>query len=196
MRLTNYQYKHSNTFAVLASTTETLNENLSTVQYMRILDGYLYRALAPIVDGTNHADRCFTELLAWNVDHGKRRLAMDSTVDYPALIFQFLMTPREPRRIPPDDESAMDDTKISDRLLLIKSMKLDRAFLLYVINSFLDPLLGTYVAACNSTLNLPPNAISDTLTFNLFVKNKIEEAHDVDRSLPIVTGKQIGRAHV
>ena len=180
-----HNYKHSSSFAVLKGTQETFDGNLSTVQYMRILDGYLYRSLAPIVNCTNHADKCITHLLAWGVRHGKRKLTMDATIDYQALMFQFLMTPREPKY------QGTDASPMSQRLRLLKSIKFDRAFLLYIVNSFVNNLAGTYSLACNGNLTAPFGSVGDNLSFNLYVKNRIDQYYGVPKSISLLEQHQV-----
>ena len=181
MTLKRTRYQHSNTFAILKAVKETLEGNLSTVQYMRILDGYLYRALAPIVDGTNHADRCFTQLLAWHSANGKRKLSMDSSIDLQALTFQFLMTPRSVADL-------TDDAQPSERIKIIQSMKLDRAFLTYIINSFIDDLSTVYKSACDGILSPPIGVYGDNVSINLYVKARVEENYEIDPDGPSLLG--------
>ena len=163
-----HDYRHSTTFAALKGLQETFDGNLSTVQYMRILDAYLYRSLAPIVNNTNHADKCLTQLLSWMVRNGKRKMTMDNSIDYQALIFQFLMTARTP-----------NGGETSPRMKILRSMKMDRAALVYIVNSFVDALTGTYRSACDGTLPLPFGAGGDPLSFNLYVKTRIDSYHGI-----------------
>ena len=167
-------YRHSNTFASLKGVRETLNGNHSTVQYMRILDAYLTAAIEPLLLRTNYADNKLCELLAWSTHNSRRKITMDKSIDHPGIIYDIVSRP-------------VDDTR---RLLLWKSLKVDRGVAFYILDSFLHDVGEKYESVSNCDVSKPAGTIGSTLSFNGYAAQKLEAEYECVAPL-IGTHKQV-----
>lgn len=114
-------YAHSETMASLKAVRETLDKNLTTVQYMRILDAFLERAVSPILESSRWVDGCVAELLSWCAENTRRKVSMSRDIDLRASLVEFMFT----------------DPGKDQRLDMWRRLNFDRSFTRYVAQSWL-----------------------------------------------------------
>lgn len=85
-------YQHSQTFASLKSIKETIGTNLSSYQYLAILDSLLIKSVYPIVDNTKFVDHFLAKILAWQYLNPRRKASSISRSDLASYITFFLIT--------------------------------------------------------------------------------------------------------
>jgi hypothetical protein len=141
-------YRHSVSFASLKGIKETLEGNLSTIQYMRILDSFLTQSLEPLITKTSFIDGHIARALSWTTKNSRRRLSMDRHTDIMKLSFLFIL-----------------DQRPSKKLEIWKQLKMDRAMSFYMIEDFLEKMEQIYLPAANCELELPNNFYGDPIAY-------------------------------
>lgn len=116
-----YQYQHSQTFARLKSVKESIGTNLSSYQYLSILDSLLFKAIYPIVDNTKFVDHFLSKILAWQYLNPRRKASSISRSDLASYITFFLIT-----------------TETDNKLRYLQKTKLDRGIMAEMIRVWLD----------------------------------------------------------
>lgn len=97
--MTSYSYQHSQTFAQLKSITESIGSNLSSYQYLAILDSLLLRALYPIVDNTSFVDNFLAKILAWQYLNPRRKASSIPKTDLASYVTFFLIAGQTEHKI-------------------------------------------------------------------------------------------------
>lgn len=141
-------YQHSKAFADLKGIKEQIEGNLSTVQYLRILDASLYRAMEVIVTNTQYADQVMAKMLAWSVPNFRRKLSM---ADKGKLI--------------PGMMSFLLDNDPASRCKRLRELKLDRGGLFYCIRSFLSFVETDYLPMTECSEELPKGVVGDAMAY-------------------------------
>jgi hypothetical protein len=115
------KYSHSEAFAVLKNTNEKISTNLTSYQYLTVLDNLLYESLAPIVTNTKFFDVFLSQVIGWQTLNPKRKTCGVGRVGLVSLSTLFFLT--------------MDPHQ---KMKLIKRMKLHRNILFECITRWLD----------------------------------------------------------
>jgi hypothetical protein len=105
-------YKHSELFAKLKSIDESIPDNLTSYQYLSVLDEMVYNGLLPIIEGTQFFEKFLAQILGWQTINSKRKVVGVGRAAFSSYLTLFLL---------------LDDPK--QKLKLIKKMKIDRAVL-------------------------------------------------------------------
>lgn len=105
-------YKHSELFAKLKSIEESIPNNLTSYQYLSVLDSLIYKGMYPIIEGTKFFENFLAQILGWQTINSKRKVVGVGRQAFSSYATLFLL---------------LDDPK--QRLKLLKRMKLDRAVL-------------------------------------------------------------------
>jgi hypothetical protein len=94
-------YKHSETFARLKRITETIPNNLTSIEYLRTLDYLLENALYPIIISTGFLDIFLSKILAWQSTNPKRKTTSENKRDLPSYVVLYLIsaTPEQKMKI-------------------------------------------------------------------------------------------------
>ena len=131
-----HKYAHSEGFARLKATKESIKENLTTYQYLSVMDDLLYRAVGPLVESTRFLDNYLAQILAWATQHPKRKISGVDRVKLGALITLFFLVE--------------DGAK---RLKIVRQMKLDRTILLEALRNW-TRLAESYITSAKPDLLL------------------------------------------
>lgn len=150
-------YKHSNSFAKLKGMTETLQNNLTTSQYLQIFDEYLDNALIPIISHTSFFDTFICSLLGWQEKNFRRKVSFLNRTDIPSLVVNFLLQPT-----------------VEERIIAYKKLQLDRGIRIEFVRLF-EERLKPYIEACNCELTHPHTQQID-LGYCLKVKSALEDS--------------------
>jgi hypothetical protein len=118
--MTTATYRHSQTFAKLKGIQESITGNLTSHQYLSVLDHFLYRSIQPLIQGTRFVDVFLAQVLAWQTQNPKRKTSGAGRHNFAANATLFFLT---------------DDYKA--RLKIIRNMRLDRAILFETIRRWL-----------------------------------------------------------
>lgn len=110
----------STAFASLKDVKEQIKVNLTTAQYLRILDVLLYKSMEEIVCNTRFFDAYLVRLMGWQEKNHRRKISFLDRKHVPGLILTFLFAPD------------------SDRLRTFKNIKLDRGLRVELVKSFLE----------------------------------------------------------
>lgn len=105
-------YKHSELFAKLKSIEEAIPNNLTSYQYLSVLDELIYQGLYPLVEGTKFFEGFLAQILGWQTINSKRKVVGVGRQAFSSYATLFFL---------------LDDPK--QRLKLLKKMKVDRAVL-------------------------------------------------------------------
>lgn len=156
-------YQHSAAFARLKSQKETIGVNLTSGQYLTILDTMLQRAIEPIVLTTNAFDAFVARLMGWQETHTKRKVSLLDKAEFSIIAVSWLLLPTR-------------EAKAAN----VHRLKLDRASLFEFINNFQESLTP-YAEACSANLyhNGKPASLSECLSY----KHQVESALGSDSSL-------------
>ena len=152
-------YRHSTSFSALKGLKETLQGNLSTVQYMRVLDAYLIHALEPLITKTSFVDGYVVRALAWSTKRSRRRLSLDRNVDFMKLSFLFIL-----------------DERANKKVELWRKMKLERSLALFIAEDFIEKMRKVYIPAANCELPLPENFYGDPIAYYRMRQKEVESA--------------------
>ena len=120
----------SKAFADLKVVKEKIQDNLTTAQYLRILDDLCFRAVKPILVNTTYVDSYVIRLLGWQEKHHRRKICFDKKSQVSALVVKLLLA-RGPEA----------------RIEAYKNMKLDRGIRLFIAQDFLKEQ-QEYLQAC------------------------------------------------
>lgn len=110
------QYKHSEGFAKLKRIKESITDNLTSYQYLSVLDDLLYKALAPIVESTRFMDVFLAQMLGWQTTNPKRKTCSVGRHAFSSYTTLFLLS---------------DSPK--QKMKILKTMRLDRSMLFEVL---------------------------------------------------------------
>lgn len=114
-----HKYTHSESFARLKAVKESISGNLTSYQYLSVLDALLYRAVSPLVARTRWLDNYLAQILAWAVQNPKRKICGVDRSKLGSLITLFLLSESGTRR-----------------LKLVQQMKLDRTILFEALRNW------------------------------------------------------------
>lgn len=134
-----YAYQHSKTFAKLKSIKETISTNLSSYQYLSVLDALLIKSLHPIVDSTTFVDNFLAKVLAWQYQNPRRKASSIPRSDLASYITFFLI-------------AGSTEHKIRH----LQKMKLDRGILSEIVKVWLEAAEPYYQMA-----NSPDELVDD-----------------------------------
>lgn len=121
------KYSHSSAFAQLKGVQEKIAHNLTSFQYLSVLDNMLYEALTPILVNTKFFDVFLSQVIGWQTLNPKRKTCSVGRVGLVTLSTLFFLT--------------MDPKQ---KLKLVKRMKLHRNILFECIVRWLD-LMNNYM---------------------------------------------------
>ena len=125
------KYSHSEAFARLKGVDEKITQNLTSYQYLTVLDNMLYESLAPIVMNTKFFEVFLSQVIGWQTQNPKRKTCGVGRVQLVTLSTLIFLT--------------MDGAQ---KLKLVKRMKLHRNILFECITRWLD-LMVNYTSLSN-----------------------------------------------
>lgn len=166
------EYRHSESFAHLKAIREKISTNLSTVQYMRILDAFIHKALEPLVDNTRYVDIVLAEILSWSIINHRRKVTMMGRAHIITDILAFLV----------DEDS-------DSRKQRLFNIKLDRSAHFHCLQTFLETMEKTYLPAANCELEVPENVFGDSTAYCRIRMREIEEGFGCAKG-PLLTTYQ------
>lgn len=114
------QYQHSETFAKLKGIQESISTNLTSFQYLSVLDTFLYRSVQPLVSGTKFIDIFLAQVLGWQTQNPKRKTAGVGRHAFSAHATLFFLL-EEPKQ----------------RMTVLRNMRLDRGIIFEAIRRWL-----------------------------------------------------------
>lgn len=120
------KYSHSETFAVLKNTTEQITKNLTSYQYLTVLDDHLYNAITNLVTSTKFFDIFLSQIIGWQTLNPKRKTCGVGRHELVSLSTLFLLT-ADPKQ----------------KMKLIRRMKLHRNILMEALQRWIG-LLAEY----------------------------------------------------
>ncbi len=115
------KYSHSEAFARLKGVDEKIVQNLTSYQYLTVLDSMLYESLAPILVSTKFFDVFLSQVIGWQTLNPKRKTCGVGRVGLVTLSTLFFLT-GDPKQ----------------KVKLVKRMKLHRNILFECITRWLD----------------------------------------------------------
>lgn len=116
-------YRHSQVFASLKGITESIPENLTSYQYLSVLDHFLYKAMQPLVKNTKFVDAFLAQILGWQTQNPKRKTSGAGRQSFSANATLFFL---------------VDDPK--QKLKVLRGMRLDRSILFETIRRWLGQI--------------------------------------------------------
>ncbi len=119
------KYEHSFEFSRLKNQQETIRENLSSYQYLKILDDLIYNSLFCIIEGTRFTESFFSQILGWQTLNPKRKICGVGKEKLSAYIVTFLLL----------------DSPVK-KLEILKRIRFDRTILLECLRTWLSTLDG------------------------------------------------------
>lgn len=150
-------YEHSKSFAILKRVKEQLDTNLTSGQYLQLLDTLLYKAVAPLVEHTNLFETHLCTLIGWQEKNNKRKVSLVDRTAFSALAVTWLL----------------NGTNKGRKVTKIHTLRLDRAILHEFCRTTLRSL-ENYEAACNCEFKRDGAPVS--LSGMLAYKTQIEKA--------------------
>jgi hypothetical protein len=105
-------YKHSELFAKLKSIEESIPDNLTSYQYLSVLDELIFNGLYPLIEGTKFFENFLAQILGWQTINSKRKVVGVGRQAFSSYLTLFFL---------------LENPK--QRLKLIKKMKIDRSVL-------------------------------------------------------------------
>jgi hypothetical protein len=117
------KYSHSEAFAVLKATNEKIVNNLTSYQYLTVLDDHLYNAITNLVTNTKFFDVFLSQIIGWQTLNPKRKTCGVGRHELVSLSTLFFLT---------------NDGK--QKMKLVRRMKLHRNILFEAINRWLRVL--------------------------------------------------------
>lgn len=114
-------YKHSESFARLKSIKESIQSNLTSFQYLSVLDELLYRAIIPIIENTRFIEVFLSQMLGWQTLNPKRKTSGLGRHAFSANTTLFLLS---------------DSPK--QKIKILKRMRLDRSMLFEMLRRWLS----------------------------------------------------------
>ena len=119
------KYQHSKVFADLKGVKETITSNLTSYQYLSVLDDLLYRSIYPIVEGTKFVDVFIAQVLGWQTQNPKRKTTGLGRQAFAAYVTLFYLSDTPERK-----------------LEVLKEMRLDRAIIWEAVRKWMSNLSG------------------------------------------------------
>lgn len=116
-----HAYKHSESFAKLKSLKESIDTNLTSYQYLSVLDEMLYNAVQPLIENTRFVDVFMAQMLGWQTINPKRKTCGLGRHAFSASTTLFLLS---------------DSPK--QKLKILKKMRLDRAMLFELLRRWFE----------------------------------------------------------
>jgi hypothetical protein len=93
-------YQHSNAFAALKDIKEDLHENLSTYQYLDVLDFFLESSLDPLATAVpDFMDNFFAAVVAWQAHKPSVKFSRDNKYTMPVKFFNSVTTEGKTKRL-------------------------------------------------------------------------------------------------
>lgn len=152
-------YRHSRAFSVLKATSETIQTNLTTPQYLRTLDDLILNAFKPILLSTSYVDGAISAIAGWQELNFRRKVSfLDRSLFY-STCFRFLAATGQ------------------DRIDRFKEIKLERGLRFQILKRFLSATSEYYSAL---------NDISVPIDHALAVKARYETAFECDDLLVVI----------
>jgi hypothetical protein len=126
-------YSHSEAFSALKGVNEKLTVNLTSYQYLTVLDDHLFNALTPMVQSTKFFDVFLSQIIGWQTLNPKRKTCDVGRHELVSLSTLFLLT-QDPKQ----------------KMKLIRKMKLHRNIIFEALGRWLDilkeyPALSTMI---------------------------------------------------
>lgn len=118
-------YQHSKVFAELKGVKEAIASNLTSYQYLSVLDDLLYRSVYPIIEGTKFVDVFIAQVLGWQTQNPKRKTTGLGRHAFAAYVTLFYLSDTPERK-----------------LEVLKEMRLDRAIIWEAIRKWMTHLEG------------------------------------------------------
>ena len=116
-------YEHSNEFARLKNQTESIETNLSSYQYLAVLDELLYKSVYSLIEGTKFFDTFVAQILGWQTLNPKRKICGVGKASLASHLVTFFLV----------DSPAK-------KLVILKKIRFDRSVLLESIRQWLDTI--------------------------------------------------------
>jgi hypothetical protein len=136
-------YQHSELFAKLKTIDESIPDNLTSYQYLSVLDELLYNAIYPLIEGTKFIEIFLSQVLAWQTINSKRKVVGVGRAAFSSYATMFFL---------------LDDPR--QKLKLLKKLKIDRAVLFEAIRRWMTLSESAIVVADADNLkNLKANLI-------------------------------------
>jgi len=151
-------YKHSKVFAALKDTKETIAHNLTSAQYLFVLDELLDKACFPLLDNSSLFDTALSRMIGWQEKNFRRKVSFGSRVEVPRLILNFLLVK--------DTESRRKN---------FKAIGLDRGLRIKLLMTF-HTNAEEYMRACDYDLR-DPETHQLSLSYCNHIKHSFEAAH-------------------
>lgn len=114
------KYRHSESFAKLKGIQESITSNLTSYQYLSVLDHFLYRSVQPLVQNTKFVDIFIAQILGWQTQNPKRKTSGAGRQSFGANATLFLL---------------LEDPK--QKLKVLRAMRLDRAIVFETVRRWL-----------------------------------------------------------
>lgn len=125
------KYQHSQTFANLKGIQESITTNLTSYQYLSVLDHFLYRSVQPLVYGTRFVDIFLAQILGWQTQNPKRKTSGAGRQAFSANATMFLL---------------LEDPK--QKMKVLRAMRLDRAIIFETVRRWLA-IVAEYEDLCS-----------------------------------------------
>jgi len=140
-------YKHSKLFAKLKSIEESIPGNLTSYQYLSVLDDLVYNGIYPILEGTKFFDNYMAQILGWQTINSKRKVVGIGRQAFSshATMFFLLDSPKQ-------------------RLKLLKRMKMDRAVLFEAMRRWSS--IAEEITSISDTEIISPDALIQIADLN------------------------------
>lgn len=116
-----HTYKHSESFAKLKSLKEQISTNLTSYQYLSILDDLLFRGIYPIIESTRFVEVFMSQMLGWQTINPKRKTCGVGRHAFSARVTLFLLS---------------DNPK--QKLKILRKMRLDRSMLFEILRRWFE----------------------------------------------------------
>lgn len=116
-----HSYKHSESFAKLKSLKEQISNNLTSYQYLSVLDDLLFRAIHPLIESTRFVEVFMSQMLGWQTLNPKRKTCGVGRHAFSASITLFLLS---------------DSPK--QKLKILRKMRLDRSMLFEILRRWFE----------------------------------------------------------
>ncbi len=138
-------YEHSYLFQNLKQIKETISDNYSSSQYIDVLDKLLFKALRPIILNTNYLDKFLVELMHLAILNHRRKISNLSRESFITYVFTYLISDK------------------TTKYKIFKKMKLERTFVSFVVNSFINELKDYYDISIKCTQGDKESKIRKTM---------------------------------
>lgn len=116
-----HSYRHSESFATLKSLKEQIQTNLTSYQYLSVLDDLLFRAIQPLIETTRFVEVFMAQMLGWQTINPKRKTCGVGRHAFSASLTLFLLS---------------DSPK--QKLKILRKMRLDRSMLFEILRRWFE----------------------------------------------------------